>query len=263
MKERSLDGKVIVVAGAAGGQGSVAVELLVGEGAKVVAADSARDSVEAIVAGLRGGGPVDAVAAKLDVTTADSWDAVVATAIRSFGRVDGLVNYAAVLAREGVEATDPDDWSRVIEVNLTGCWLGMRSVIPALRAAGGGSIVNIGSVDALVGRGGAASYQASKGGIRLLTKSAATEYARESIRVNAVHPGPMENRQTPIRRSNATPTEQTVLEKQLVVQVPMRRLGRASEIAATVRFLLSDEATYITGIDLPVDGGLSAGFSRE
>jgi NAD(P)-dependent dehydrogenase (short-subunit alcohol dehydrogenase family) len=127
-----------------------------------------------------------------------------------------------------------------------------------MLAAGGGSIVAIGSVDGLVGRGGGAAYQASKGGVRLLTKSVATEYASRRIRVNSVHPGPMQTRMAMVVGPKADPAGVHALEERLRAQVPMARLGQPIDVAYAVRYLLSDESAFITGVDLPVDGGLTA-----
>ncbi|ASW55485.1 SDR family NAD(P)-dependent oxidoreductase [Plantactinospora sp. KBS50] len=259
----ALPGKVVIVAGAAGAQGRVAAQLFAASGARVVLADLSAEAVTAVAAEIgrddevtRAGGAAVPVGA--DVGDEDSWGTVVETAVREFGRLDGLANYAAVLSRTGVENTEPEVWERTLRINLTGAWLGVRAAVPALRAAGGGSIVNVGSVDALVGRGGGTAYQASKGGMRLLSKSAATEFAAEGIRVNSVHPGPMSNRMVQVVGPKADASGIAALEARLVAQVPAGRLGRAEDIAYAVRFLLSDESSFITGVDLPVDGGLTA-----
>jgi NAD(P)-dependent dehydrogenase (short-subunit alcohol dehydrogenase family) len=193
-----------------------------------------------------------------DVGDPDSWQALVDGTMAKFGRLDGLANYAAVLSRAGAETTELEIWERTLRINLTGAWLGVKAAIPAMRASGGGSIVNVGSVDGLVGRGGGTAYQASKGGMRLLSKSVATEFAAQGIRVNSVHPGPMRNRMTQVVGPKADASGIEALEARLTAQVPMGRLGAAEDIAYAVRFLLSDEASFITGVDLPVDGGLTA-----
>lgn len=254
---RSLDNKVVIVAGAAGAQGSAASALLARAGARVALADLVQDALTDLGAEIEGEGGA-AFACSTDIADEASWQALVQQTVERFGRVDGLANFAAILSRPGVEETAPEAWEHTLRVNLTGAWLGMRAVIPAMRAGGGGSIVNIGSVDALVGRGGGAAYQASKGGLRLLGKSAATQYAAENIRVNTVHPGPMRDRMLQVVGPQADPAAVADLEARLTAQVPAGRLGQPSDIAHAVRFLLSDEAAFITGVDLPVDGGLTA-----
>lgn len=253
----SLSDKVIIVVGAAGAQGRVGASLFAREGAKVVLVDSAAEGLEAVKADIEAEGGT-ALAHAADISSEQAWEALVAAAVATFGRLDGLVNYAAVLSRPGVEETTKESWERTLTVNLTGAWLGLRAAIPALRASGGGSIVNIGSVDALVGRGGGAAYQASKGGLRLLGKSAATQYAPEGIRVNTVHPGPMEARMVEVVGPKADSAGTAALEAKLIAQIPMARLGRPIDIAYAVRYLLSDESSFITGVDLAVDGGLTA-----
>lgn len=253
----SLSGKVIIVVGAAGAQGRVGASLFAKEGASVVLADTTAAAVEDVRLGIeREGGIAHGLAA--DITDEAAWETLVAIAVGTYGRLDGLANYAAVLSRSGIEETTRESWERTLLVNLTGAWLGLKAVVPALRASGGGSVVNIGSVDALVGRGGGAAYQASKGGLRLLSKSAATQYAAEGIRVNSVHPGPMEARMAAVVGPRADAADTAKLEARLVAQIPMGRLGRPIDIAYAVRYLLSDESVFVTGIDLPVDGGLTA-----
>lgn len=253
----SLDGKVIIVTGAGGAQGGVAAALFAKSGARVVLADVSQERLDCVHDEIvREGGSAMACAA--DVAESESWCRLVDGAVSNFGKLDGLAHFAAVLSRPGVEETEIDAWEHTLRVNLTGAWLGMRAVIPAMRDAGGGSIVNVGSVDALVGRGGGAAYQASKGGLRLLSKSAATQYAAQGIRVNSVHPGPMRDRMTQIIGPRADASATATLEAKLIAQVPMGRLGLPHDIARAVRFLLSDDASFITGVDLPVDGGLTA-----
>ncbi len=253
----TLEGKRILVMGAGGAQGRVGARLLAEHGAHLVLADAVSEAVEAVSAEVRDAGGTS-VTSEADVTDAASWEGLVSLANSEFGGLDGLVNYAAILSRAGAAETEVDAWERTLRVNLTGAWLGIRAVIPALLTAGGGSIVTIGSVDGLVGRGGGSAYQASKGGVRLLTKSAATEYAARGIRANSVHPGPMQDRMSMIVGPKADPTGVATLEGRLRAQVPLGRLGRPRDIAWAVRFFLSDESSFITGVDLPVDGGLTA-----
>ncbi|GAA1869049.1 SDR family NAD(P)-dependent oxidoreductase [Asanoa iriomotensis] len=248
-----MNGKVVIIAGGAGVQGRVAARLLADAGATVVLADLSAADLETAAAGIEG-----ALAVPTDISDPDSWQTLVDRTLATFGRLDGLANFAAVLSRAGAETTELAVWERTLKINLTGAWLGVKAVIPAMRAGGGGSIVNVGSVDGLVGRGGGTAYQASKGGMRLLSKSAAIEFAAQGIRVNSVHPGPMKNRMTNVVGPKADASGIATLEAKLTAQVPMGRLGAAEDIAYAVRFLLSDEASFITGVDLPVDGGLTA-----
>ncbi|NUU08460.1 SDR family NAD(P)-dependent oxidoreductase [Leifsonia sp. C5G2] len=253
----TLSGKRILVVGAGGAQGSVGARLFAEQGAHVVVADAVQEAAETVAGEIRATGGT-AVAAVADVGDADSWTRLVELATAEFGGLDGMVNYAAILSRAGAADTEIDVFERTIHVNLTGAWFGIRAVVPALLAAGGGSIVTIGSVDGLVGRGGGAAYQASKGGVRLLTKSVATEFASRGIRANSVHPGPMKTRMAMVVGPKADPAGVQELEVRLTAQVPMARLGQPIDIAYAVRYLLSDESSFVTGVDLPVDGGLTA-----
>jgi 3alpha(or 20beta)-hydroxysteroid dehydrogenase len=253
----TLEGKRILVMGAGGAQGRVGARMLAEHGARVIVADAVAEAAEELSGEIRSSGG-EAEAAAADVGDAASWERLVDLAGDRFGGLDGLVNYAAVLSRAGAAETGIDDWERTLHINLTGAWLGIRAVLPALLAAGGGSIVTVGSVDGLVGRGGGAAYQASKGGVRLLTKSVATEYADRGVRANSVHPGPMQSRMAMVVGPKADPTGVAALEERLRAQVPLGRLGLPIDIAWAVRFLLSDESAFITGVDLPVDGGLTA-----
>ncbi|WP_341718470.1 SDR family NAD(P)-dependent oxidoreductase [Micromonospora sp. FIMYZ51] len=253
----TLTGKVVIVAGAAGAQGRVAARLFAASGAAVVLADLSADALAEVADEITGAGG-SALAVPTDIADEESWQQLVDRTVAEYGRLTGLANYAAVLSRAGAETTALEVWERTLRINLTGAWLGVKAAVPAMRAAGGGSIVNVGSVDGLVGRGGGTAYQASKGGMRLLSKSAATEFAAQGIRVNSVHPGPMRNRMTQVVGPKADASGIAALEARLVAQVPVGRLGQPEDIAYAVRFLLSDEASFITGVDLPVDGGLTA-----
>ncbi|MCU1411857.1 MAG: hypothetical protein JWR04_2564 [Rhodoglobus sp.] len=253
----SLEGKRIIVAGGGGAQGRVGAALFAQHGAQVIIADASAEAAASAAAEVAAAGGA-AIGLAADVGSRESWDELVATAKREFGGLDGLVNYAAVLSRAGAVETEDEIWERTLHINLTGAWYGVRAVIPAMLEAGKGSIVNIGSVDGLVGRGGGTAYQATKGGVRLLTKSVATEYAARGIRANSVHPGPMQARMAMVVGPKADPTATAALEARLTAQVPMGRLGQPIDIAYAVRYLLSDEASFVTGVDLAIDGGLTA-----
>lgn len=253
----TLEGKRIIVSGGGGVQGSFASALFAREGAKVVIADFSLEAAERAAEAVTSAGGT-AVAIASNIADPASWDEVVGLAKSEFGGLDGLANYAAILSRGGVEDTPDDVWDQTLKVNATGAWYGMRAAIPVMRESGGGSIVNIGSVDGLVGRGGNTAYQASKGALRLLSVSAATQYATQGIRVNCVHPGPMKMRMAQVVGKQADAAAVADLEARLTAQIPMARLGQAEDIAWAVRYLLSDESSFVTGVDLPVDGGLTA-----
>ena len=185
-----LDGKVALISGGARGQGAAEAMLFAKEGAKVVIGDLLNDEgkqVEAQIAELGG----DATYVQLDVTSADDWDAAVQTALERYGRLDILVNNAGILGkRTGIEDTSSEQWDAILDVNAKGVFLGTKAAIPALQEAGGGSIVNISSIAGIIGsRNGIPAYQASKGAVRLLTKSTALQHAADNIRCNSVHPG--------------------------------------------------------------------------
>ncbi|MFI5729368.1 SDR family NAD(P)-dependent oxidoreductase [Kribbella sp. NPDC051587] len=237
-----LVGKVALITGAAGGIGRATAELFAREGAQLVLADlgSPQDST------------ADVLRLPLDVSSESQWEAVAEATRERFGRLDVLVNLAGIVDWPGIEGTTQADWDRVIAVNQTGTWLGMKAMLPLLRASGAGSIVNTSSVLGLIGSGAAAAYQASKGAVRLLTKTAAVEYATRGVRVNSVHPGVI-----------ATPMIQEILDEQGdqqpdIVRTPMRRAGQPHEVATLYLFLASDESSYVTGAEFVVDGGLTA-----
>ncbi|MFH8681044.1 SDR family NAD(P)-dependent oxidoreductase [Streptomyces lydicus] len=251
MPGQRLDGKVALITGATGGIGAATAKLFAREGARLVVADVRRERLTALTRDIAESG-ADVVAACLDVSSARQWDGVISTVRERFGRLDVLVNVAGVLDWPGIEDTEEEAWNRVIDVNQKGTWLGMKAAMPLLRATGNASVINTSSVLGLVGSGAAAAYQASKGAVRLLSKTAAVEYARQGVRVNSLHPGVI-----------ATPMIQDLLDEQGdrqpdIVRTPMRRAGRADEVASAMLFLAGDESSFVTGTELVVDGGLTA-----
>ncbi|ONF73063.1 SDR family NAD(P)-dependent oxidoreductase [Amycolatopsis keratiniphila] len=246
-----LAGKVALITGATGGIGQAAAELFAREGASLVVTDISQETTDELAARLKAEG-TDALAVRLDVSSPENWSAAIELTRRHFGRLDILVNIAGVLDWPGIEETTKDGWDQVVAVNQTGTWLGMKTAMPLLRASGNASIINTSSVLGLVGSGAAAAYQATKGAVRLLTKTAAVEYATRGVRVNSVHPGVI-----------ATPMIQDLLDEQGdrqpdIMRTPMRRAGDPAEIAPAILFLAGDESSFITGTELVIDGGLTA-----
>ena len=247
-----LEGKVALISGGGRGQGAVEAKLFAREGAKVVFGDVLDDGGKQVEAEIHEAG-AEATYVHLDVTREDDWQAAVNTAVDRYGKLDILVNNAGILIRKGIEDTTEEDWDQVMGVNAKGTFLGTKHAIPAMRQAGGGSIVNISSTAGLVASpSGSASYTASKGAVRLLTKSTAIQYAREGIRCNSVHPGPID---TDMIRE--TLTDPARLEERMQ-RLPMGRVGTAEEIAYGVLYLASDEASFVTGSELVIDGGTTA-----
>ena len=240
-----LDNKVAVVTGAARGIGATTARFFAREGAKLLLCD-VREELLAEVAAEIGGH-----ARRLDVTSSSDWAGAVEEAEERFGRVNVLFNNAGTITNSGVEDTTEEEWSAIVAVNQTGVWLGMKHIVPAMRRAGGGSIVNTSSIFGIVGSGGATAYQATKGAVRLMTKTAAVQYAAEGIRVNSVHPGVINTSML----SEGVPPD---VQEQLKAATPLGRLGEAEDVAAAVLFLASDEASFMTGAELVVDGGYTA-----
>ncbi|MEX2616193.1 MAG: glucose 1-dehydrogenase [Alphaproteobacteria bacterium] len=245
-----LDGKVALISGGSRGQGAAEVRRFTEEGAKVVFGDIADSDGEAIAAEMTAMDR-EAVYVHLDVTREADWKKAVDLAVSRFGRLDILINNAAiVIPRVAIEDRTVEEWDRVINVNVKGVFLGTKYAIPAMRAAGGGAIVNISSVAGL----GQSSHQepayaTSKGAIRIFSKVTATQHADDNIRCNSVHPGPVD---TEMFRA-AFPDPQAL--KARLNRVPMKRAGTIGEIVNGVLFLASDEAAYITGTELVIDGG--------
>lgn len=242
-------GKVALITGGAQGMGASHARALARDGASVAIADIAADAGERLAAELRDAG-AEASYHGHNVTDPVAWLELVAAVGETHGPPDVLVNNAGVQVRSvGIEADD-DEWARVTDVNQRGVFLGMRAVIPAMAKNGGGSIINIASVAALVGLRGSIPYQASKSAVLGLTRGAAVSYGRDNIRVNAICPGLVVTAMT----ESAPPA--TV--EAMTAQIPLGRDGRPEEISAAVLFLASDESSYITGVALPIDGGFVA-----
>ncbi|MDX6563889.1 MAG: hypothetical protein QOD65_3703 [Gaiellales bacterium] len=244
-----LAGKVALISGAARGQGEAEARLFAREGASVVLGDIRAELGEQVAAEINGAGG-QAVFAQLDVSSEPDWASAVGLAESTYGRLDILVNNAAIIGLEGIMDTSIELWNRVLAVNQTGTFLGMRAAIPAMRRAGGGSIVNISSVLATMGSGNSASYTATKGAVSALTRTVSVELATEGIRVNAVHPGGVE---TPMAVECLG--DDAEARRALIATHPMGRIGEPEEIATGVLFLASDEASFVTGASLVIDGG--------
>ncbi len=244
-----LEGKVAIVTGAARGQGEAEARLFVAEGARVVLADVLDEPGEEVAASLGDGARYE----HLDVTDEDAWRAVVATTEDAFGPVSVLVNNAGIIAFNPVYAQDAAQFRRILDVNLTGAFLGIKSVAPSMRSGGGGSIVNISSTGGMEGLPMLAAYSASKWGLRGLSRTAALDLGRQGIRVNTVHPGGID---TPMTRAEGMPDSEMGA---FYERLPIKRMGTVDDVAAMVLFLASDEAGYVTGAEFVVDGGHLAG----
>jgi len=248
-----LDGKVALISGGARGQGAAEAETFAREGAKVVFGDVRDAEGQKVEATIRAHGG-EAVYVHLDVTNEADWKTAVQTATGRFGKLDILVNNAAiVIPRVAIEDRTVEEWDRVMAVNARGVFLGTKHAIPAMRRAGGGSIVNISSV-AGIGQSlhQEPAYAASKGAIRIFTKVTASQHAQDRIRCNSVHPGPID---TDMLHS-AMP-DPDVLKKRLE-RVPLGRMGTVPEIVTVVLYLASDDSAYMTGSELVIDGGALA-----
>jgi NAD(P)-dependent dehydrogenase (short-subunit alcohol dehydrogenase family) len=247
-----LAGKVALISGGARGMGAAEARLFAHEGARVVIADVLETAAQKVAADIESAGGA-AIAVRLDVTREADWQQAVATAESRFGALHILVNNAGVGSHGKVEDTSVEDWNRVMDINAKGVFLGSKAAIPAMRRAGGGSIINISSQLGLVGVDNSSpQYQASKGAVRLLTKATAIQYAAEGIRANSVHPGPVETPMTEARRSDPQAYKLTVS------RIPLGRYGQPSDVANGVLYLASDESAWVTGSELVIDGGWTA-----
>jgi len=251
-----LDGKVAVITGAGSGIGRVSAELFAAEGAKVVVADVVATNAAEVAAGIVGTGG-EAVAVSVDVSDEAQVATMVHAAVENYGGLHVLFNNAGIFPDDdgGVLDTPPETWQKVMEVNLKGVWLGCRAAVPAMLESGGGSIVNVASFVALVGAATAQiAYTASKGGVLAMTREIAVEYARQGIRANSLCPGPIE---TPLL---AELLSDPARRQRRLVHIPVGRFGRPEEIARAALFLASDDASFVTGSALVVDGGITAAY---
>ena len=244
--------KVALISGGAKGQGKVEAQLFSKEGAKVILGDILDDLGQEVAKDIQDTGG-EATYVHLDVTNETDWKSLIEIVLKKYGRLDILVNNAGILIRKGIEDTTSEDWSRIMAINAKGAFLGIKSAIPVMRQSGGGSIINISSTAGLVASpSGSASYTATKGAVRLLTKSTAIQYAHENIRCNSVHPGPIDTDM--IQDSITDPTKLT----ERMERLPMGRFGTAEEVAFGVLYLASDESSFVTGSELVIDGGHTA-----
>lgn len=249
----NLNGKVALITGAARGQGAAEARLFAQRGAKVVLCDILDSEGQAVAAEIG----ANAAYIRLDVTSEASWQAAVKAAVSKFGKLNVLVNNAGIVKVTDLADCPLDEYMQVIQVNQVGVFLGMKTVVPAMKQAGGGSIVNISSIDGLIGMTGGTAYCASKFAVRGMTKVAALELGKDGIRVNSIHPGGI---LTPMI-TGAGLDAQTAGE--IFGRVPLQRIGQPEEIATLAAYLASDDASYSTGSEFIADGGLTAGFALE
>ena len=247
-----LENKVAFVSGGARGMGAAEAKMFAREGAKVVIGDVLDDvgkQTEAEINELGG----ECLYVHLDVSSEESWTSAIAETVSRFGKLDILVNNAGVVSRVMLEDLSVAEWDRVMNINAKGVFLGTKAAIPEMRKAGGGSIINISSISGIAGQSYvAAAYNASKGAVRIFTKSAAIQYASEGIRVNSVHPGPIDTPMTAVRLGDAEARAESI------ARIPIGRTGIPDDVAYGVLYLASDESSFVTGSELVIDGGYLA-----
>jgi NAD(P)-dependent dehydrogenase (short-subunit alcohol dehydrogenase family) len=247
-----LEGRIALISGGARGMGAFEARLFAKEGAKIIIGDVLEDEGRKLEAEINATGG-EALFVRLDVTSEADWQKAVEAAVNRFGKLDVLVNNAGISGRGRVEDTAVDEWDRVMAVNAKGVFLGTKVAIPAMRRAGGGSIINISSQLGLVGTDHSSpQYQASKGAVRLLTKATAIQYAKEGIRANSVHPGPIV---TPMTEAARADPERYQL---MLSRIPLGCYGQPEDVAYGVLYLASDESRWVTGSELVIDGGWTA-----
>lgn len=244
-----LEGKVVIITGAANGMGATEASLFAKEGAKVVATDVQTEPLKKVVQEIKNNGG-EAKAFEHNVTSEEEWKNVIAETVKAYGQIDVLVNNAGVSSPKTIANMEMDEWNKVMNINLNGCVIGMKYVIPEMQKAGGGSVINVSSIGGLVGMAGTSPYTAAKGALRSLSKSAAVDYAKDTIRVNSLHPGII---QTPM---TAPSMEHAMEYYKTFTQLPY--LGKPEDVAYGALFLASDESRFMTGSELVIDGGWTA-----
>lgn len=247
---KRVQGKVTLITGAARGMGEAHTRLFAAEGSTVMMTDVLDEAGEKVAAELRDAGH-DVHYMRMDVTSEASWVAAMSEVERRWGRLDIVLNNAGIVgSMKGAHEEDVDAWTKITAINQQGVFLGIKHAVPALRKAGGGSIVNTCSINGAVGGAGFFSYQASKGAVRMMTKAAALQYVKDGIRINSVCPGLV---MTPMAAEEGEESNRA-----FAAATPMGRGARPEEISYGVLFLASDEASYITGTELYIDGGYTA-----
>jgi NAD(P)-dependent dehydrogenase (short-subunit alcohol dehydrogenase family) len=244
-----LEGKLAIITGAAGGIGSAAARTLALQGAALLLTDADEQGAQRLAEELGGG----ASAVEHDVTNEDQWQAVVARALEAHGQIDILVNNAGVFLASPLIDTSVEEFRRVVDINVTGVFLGMRAVAAAMIERRAGSVINMSSVAGLTGSPYLTAYAASKWAVRGMSKVAAKEWAQFGVRVNSLHPGQIDTDMN-TRQREKTPE----LIDKLIRGIPLRRIGRPQEVADAIAYLASDESMYVTGSELAIDGGTTA-----
>lgn len=246
-----LQNKVALISGGAKGMGAVEAKLFAKEGAKVVIGDVLETEGKQIEAEINETGG-ECLFVPLDVTDENQWNEAVAATLGRFGKLDILINNAGIFRTNAVEETSSAEWDQVMDINAKGVFLGAKAAIPAMREAGGGSIINLSSVAGLVGAAYSSAYSASKGAVRLFTKSTAIQYATDGVRCNSIHPGVIQTDMT----------KEAIADSQFKAQrldpTPLARLGQPEDVAYGALYLASDESSFVTGAELVIDGGWTA-----
>jgi cyclopentanol dehydrogenase len=246
-----LQNKVALISGGAKGMGAVEAKLFAKEGAKVVIGDVLEAEGKQIEAAINETGG-ECLFVPLDVSDENQWNEAVAATVGRFGKLDILINNAGIFRTNAVEETSSAEWDQVMDINAKGVFLGAKAAIPAMREAGGGSIINLSSVAGLVGAAYSSAYSASKGAVRLFTKSTAIQYATDGVRCNSIHPGVIQTDMT----------KEAIADSQFKAQrldpTPLARLGQPEDVAYGALYLASDESSFVTGAELVIDGGWTA-----
>ena len=245
-----LEGKVALISGGAKGQGEAEAKLFANEGCKVVLGDIADEEGQKVEAEINETGG-DAKYVHLDVTSESDWEAAVMEAVASYGKLDILINNAGISRRHQEMDVPTEDWDEIMDVNAKGVFLGTKHAISAMKSAGGGSIVNISSIAGILGRPLASpAYSASKGAVRVFSKSTAGRFAADGIRCNSIHPGPIDTDMIRAATNSVRPESR-------VGEIPLGRLGQPADVAYGALYLASDESSFVTGTELVIDGGVT------